>query len=76
MRPKQDSAQPVYDCHPDPRAVERLVGLSVAAVERELLVATLALTGGNRTHAAQIMGISIRTLRNKLYDIERKGTDG
>jgi two-component system response regulator FlrC len=43
-----------------------LVGRTVADVERDLILDTLGHTLGNRTHAANILGISIRTLRNKL----------
>jgi DNA-binding NtrC family response regulator len=43
-----------------------LVGRTVAAVEQELIIKTLDHCLGNRTHAANILGISIRTLRNKL----------
>ena len=43
-----------------------LVGRTVADVERDLIIDTLKHTFGNRTHAAKILGISIRTLRNKL----------
>jgi DNA-binding NtrC family response regulator len=43
-----------------------LVGRTVADVERDLIIDTLKHTIGNRTHAARILGISIRTLRNKL----------
>ncbi|MCK5167552.1 MAG: sigma-54-dependent Fis family transcriptional regulator, partial [Rhodospirillaceae bacterium] len=43
-----------------------LVGRSVAEVERDLIINTLSHCLGNRTHAATILGISIRTLRNKL----------
>jgi DNA-binding NtrC family response regulator len=43
-----------------------LVGRTVADVERELILDTLDHCLGNRTHAANILGISIRTLRNKL----------
>ena len=46
--------------------VENLVGRTVADVERELIIDTLKHCLGNRTHAANILGISIRTLRNKL----------
>jgi two-component system response regulator FlrC len=45
-----------------------LVGRSVAEVERGLILDTLDHCGGNRTHAARVLGISIRTLRNKLND--------
>jgi len=43
-----------------------LVGRTVAQVERDLILETLHHCLGNRTHAANILGISIRTLRNKL----------
>lgn len=47
------------------------VGLSVKEVERELILKTLDELKGNRTSAADILGISVRTLRNKLkeYDV-------
>jgi DNA-binding NtrC family response regulator len=48
-------------------AVNReMVGRTVADVERDLILQTLDHCLGNRTHAANILGISIRTLRNKL----------
>ena len=43
-----------------------MVGKTVAEVERDLILQTLDHCLGNRTHAANILGISIRTLRNKL----------
>ncbi|SFG76547.1 sigma-54-dependent transcriptional regulator [Methylobacterium gossipiicola] len=45
-----------------------LVGQTVAQVECELILDTLDHCLGNRTHAAKILGISIRTLRNKLNE--------
>jgi DNA-binding NtrC family response regulator len=42
------------------------VGKTVAEVEQGLILDTLDHCLGNRTHAANILGISIRTLRNKL----------
>ena len=50
-----------------------LVGRTVADVERDLILETLKHCLGNRTHAANILGISIRTLRNKLNEY---ATDG
>jgi len=43
-----------------------LVGCTVAEVERDLILQTLRHCGGNRTRAADILGISVRTLRNKI----------
>jgi len=50
-----------------------LVGKTVAEVERELIIDTLSHCLGNRTHAANILGISIRTLRNKLKQYSEEG---
>ncbi|MDZ4692320.1 sigma-54 dependent transcriptional regulator [Terricaulis sp.] len=47
-------------------AARNLVGRTVAEVEQDLILETLTHCLGNRTHAAHILGISIRTLRNKL----------
>ena len=50
-----------------------LYGKTVAGAERELIIDTLKHTFGNRTQAANILGISIRTLRNKLKQYEEAG---
>jgi two-component system, response regulator FlrC len=50
-----------------------LVGRTVADVERDLILETLNHCLGNRTHAATILGISIRTLRNKLKQYSDEG---
>jgi two-component system response regulator FlrC len=50
-----------------------LVGRTVADVERDLIINTLQHCLGNRTHAATILGISIRTLRNKLQQYRQEG---
>jgi len=50
-----------------------LVGRTVADVERDLILDTLGHCLGNRTHAANILGISIRTLRNKLREYGQSG---
>jgi len=49
------------------------VGQTVAAVEQQLILDTLSHCFGNRTHAANILGISIRTLRNKLKEYAESG---
>ena len=49
------------------------VGQTVANVERGLIIDTLLHCIGNRTHAANILGISIRTLRNKLKLYDEQG---
>ncbi len=50
-----------------------LVGRTVAEVEKDLIIETLHHCLGNRTHAANILGISIRTLRNKLKQYTGEG---
>jgi len=50
-----------------------MVGRTVAEVERDLIIDTLSHCLGNRTHAANILGISIRTLRNKLKQYTEAG---
>jgi two-component system, response regulator FlrC len=53
--------------------VASLVGRRMDDVERDLIIETLGHTLGNRTHAATILGISIRALRNKLRDYTARG---
>ncbi len=55
------------------RGTSGLVGRTVAEVERDLILETLDHCLGNRTHAANILGISIRTLRNKLKQYAEEG---
>ncbi len=54
-------------------ARQGMVGRTVADVERDLILETLQHCLGNRTHAANILGISIRTLRNKLQQYRLEG---
>ena len=49
------------------------IGRTVADVERDLILQTLDHCLGNRTHASNILGISIRTLRNKLNQYSDEG---
>jgi DNA-binding NtrC family response regulator len=55
------------------QVTRNLVGRTVAEVERDLILETLKHCLGNRTHAANILGISIRTLRNKLNEYAGDG---
>ena len=54
-------------------ASRTFVGQTVAEVEQQLIIDTLSHCFGNRTHAANILGISIRTLRNKLKEYSEAG---
>jgi len=47
--------------------------MTVAEVERRLILDTLQQTNNNRTRAARQLGISIRTLRNKLAEYRAGG---
>ena len=46
------------------------VGTTVDAAERELILQTLAATNQNKTRAAELLGISLKTLHNKLKEYE------
>lgn len=59
----------------NPGGVANLVGRTIADVERDMIINTLDHCLGNRTHAANILGISIRTLRNKLSQYREEGLD-
>jgi two-component system response regulator FlrC len=53
--------------------VELRAGLSLKEMEKEIISVTLRETGGNRTKAALMLGISLRTLRNKLREYRETG---
>jgi len=52
----------------------RLVGMTVKQIEKKLINQTLHHLNENRTHAAEMLGISIRTLRNKLSEYAKSGS--
>lgn len=65
------SAAPVVA--PKGNPISALVGKRMNEVERDLILETLSRCLGNRTRAAEILGISIRTLRNKLHEYRGQG---
>jgi len=66
-------AAPDVAAKPVAGGITGLVGRRREEVERDLIIETLGHTLGNRTHAATILGISIRALRNKLRDYAAAG---
>ena len=55
--------------------VPLLIGSTVGEIERELVLQTLARCDGNRTRAARVLGLSVRTLRNKIRQYSADGID-
>jgi hypothetical protein len=55
--------------------IDGLVGCRMAEVERALILRTLEHCQGNRTSAATVLGISVRTMRNKLRTFLDEGID-
>ena len=60
------TGQPILKRAPEDAAVKP--GTSMRELERRLLETTLHTTGGNRTRAAEMLGVSIRTIRNKIRE--------
>ena len=55
--------------------VPLLIGSTIGEVERELVLQTLSRCDGNRTRAARVLGMSVRTLRNKIRQYTAEGID-
>jgi DNA-binding NtrC family response regulator len=55
--------------------VPYLIGSTVEAIERELVLQTLMRCDGNRTRAARVLGVSVRTLRNKIRQYAAEGLE-
>ena len=48
------------------------IGAPLAEIERSMILRTMEMTRGNRTRAARMLGISVRTLYTKLLQIEKE----
>jgi DNA-binding NtrC family response regulator len=57
------------------RLARCLVGSPIREVERDLVLATLANTCGNRTESARLLGMSLRTLRNRITEYAADGIE-
>jgi DNA-binding NtrC family response regulator len=60
---------------PTQRTVALAPGTTVEEAERQLIVLTLEHTRDNKTRAAEILGISLKTLHNKLNKLKLRGDD-
>lgn len=58
-----------------PLDMDPYVGRSIADIERDLIIKTLSRCGGNRNWAADILGIGMATLREKLISYSRTDPD-
>lgn len=67
-------AEDTADFIPRPGLSDDILASPLKEVERKMIFHTLEKTGGNRTHAAKILEISVRTLRNKLNEYKDKNT--
>ena len=59
----------------DRACIKQLIGHKLAVVERELILQTLRSHGGNRTRTADLLGISIRSLRDRIRIYRGQGQD-
>ncbi len=60
----------------DRETVRFPIGATVGEAEKELILRTLEHTGNNKTRAAEILGISLKTLHNKLREYNARDESG
>jgi two-component system response regulator HydG len=80
-RPSQisESSQPAHETRSapvvsEPPESDLPLGQPLREMERQLILKTLEMTGGNRLRTAEILGISPKTLYNKLGRYQAKST--
>ena len=71
--PPVRAALPAKPAPPAAGGLNIKVGMSMAEAEEKLIFETLRQLGGNRTQAAKVLSISVRTLRNKLNEYSAAG---
>jgi len=67
--------QAVSSAPPPSSAAEALSVMPIHEMEKRLILKSLQETTGNRTRAAELLGISVRTLRNKLNEYKKQGVE-
>ena len=71
--PERPPIRPFELSATDRACIERLVGHTLALVEREFILQTLRDNQGNRTRSARLLAISIRSLRDKIRSYRDQG---
>jgi DNA-binding NtrC family response regulator len=74
-RPKRQPARVLEFSEMDRAPLKRLVGHTLARIERELILETLRHCDGNRTRSADILGISLRSLRDRIRSYRAYGAN-
>jgi DNA-binding NtrC family response regulator len=69
---KENLFLPERDRQHDVATPSTIAPVSLKEIEKSVILNTLDQTNGNRTHAAEILGISVRTLRNKMNEYRKK----
>ena len=69
------SPETLISCASRRRLARWLVGSPIREIERDLILETLVNTDGNRTASARLLGVSVRTLRNKITEYAAEGVD-
>ena len=67
--------QAISEAAPPSSAAEALSVMPIHEMEKRLILKSLEETTGNRTRAAELLGISVRTLRNKLNEYKKQGLE-
>lgn len=73
MSGEESTVSPERNLAPAPVALRIPVGTNLADVERWMIFATLQKCGGNKTRAAALLGVSLKTLYNRLNAYRAQG---